>query len=122
MDAVASQVAPTVKNLPANAGDTRDTGLIPGCGRSYGVGKATPLKNSCLKNSMGRGAWKATVHVATNSETTEHMDAEPVATEGGPFCINLQKEIQHPQIWGSEEAPTYNQSPMYTRDSCTKFY
>ena len=47
----ASQVALVVKNLPANAGDVRDTGLIPGSGRISG-GYGNPLQYSCLKNSM----------------------------------------------------------------------
>ena len=54
-----------VKNLPANAGHSRDKGLIPGLGRSPGVGNDTPFQYSCLENSMGRGAWGATVHGAT---------------------------------------------------------
>ena len=45
-----------VKNPPANAGDTRDLGLIPGSGRSHGVGNINPLQHSCLENSMDRGA------------------------------------------------------------------
>ena len=49
-----------VKNLPANAGDIRDVGSVPGSGRSPGVGNDTPLQYSCLKNSMDRGAWQAT--------------------------------------------------------------
>ena len=56
-----------VKNLPANAGDTRDMGMIPGSGRSPGVGKSNPLQYSCLENSMDRGPWRA-----TESNTTEH--------------------------------------------------
>ena len=43
-----------VKNLPANAGDARDSGLIPGLGRSLGVGNGNPLQYSCLGNSMDR--------------------------------------------------------------------
>ena len=50
-----------VKNLPANAGGTRDTGLFPGLGRSPGEGNGNPLQYSCLENSMDRGAWQATV-------------------------------------------------------------
>ena len=46
-----------VKNLPADGGDTRDTGSIPGSGRSPEVGNGNPLQYSCLKNSMDRGAW-----------------------------------------------------------------
>jgi len=41
-----------VKNLPANAGDTRDTSSIPGSGRSPGEGNGIPLLYSCLENSM----------------------------------------------------------------------
>ena len=56
-----------VKNLPGNAGDTRDMGLIPGLGRSPGEGNGYPLQDSCLENPMDRGAWRATVHgVARN--------------------------------------------------------
>ena len=51
-----------VKNLPANAGDTRDTGSIPGSGRCPGGRHGTPLQYSCLENPMDRGAWQATVH------------------------------------------------------------
>ena len=45
-----------VKNPPANSGDTRDSGLIPGSGRSPGEGNGNPLQYSCLENSMDRGA------------------------------------------------------------------
>ena len=43
-----------VKNLPANAGDVGDTGLIPRWGRSPGVGNGNPLPYSFLKNPMER--------------------------------------------------------------------
>ena len=46
-----------VKNLPDNAGDVRDVGLIPGWGRSPGEGHGNPLQYSGLENSMDRGAW-----------------------------------------------------------------
>ena len=48
-----------VKNLPANAGDARDVGSIPGSGRSPAVGNGNPLWCSCLENSTDRGAWQA---------------------------------------------------------------
>ena len=51
-----------IKNIPANAGDSRDVGLIPGSGRSLGEGNGNPLQHSCLENSMDRGAWRVTVH------------------------------------------------------------
>ena len=59
-----------VKNPPANAGDTRDAGLIPGLGRSPGVGNDNPLQYSCPKNSIHRGAWRATVHGVSESDTS----------------------------------------------------
>ena len=65
----ASQVVLVVKNLPANAGDTRDTSSIPGSGRSPGIGNGTPLQYSCLENSMGKGVMQATVHEATKGQT-----------------------------------------------------
>ena len=51
-----------VKNLPANAGDARDAGLIPELGRLPGEGNDNPLQYPCLENSMDRGAWQATVY------------------------------------------------------------
>ena len=53
-----------VKNHPANA---RDTGSIPGSGRSPGEGNGNPLQYSCLGNSMDRGAWRVTVHLVAKS-------------------------------------------------------
>ena len=58
-----------VKNLPANAGDTRDTSSIPGSGRFPGEGKGNPLQASHLENPMERGAWQAAVHRFTQSWT-----------------------------------------------------
>ena len=60
-----------VKNPPASAGDIRDLGSIPALGRSPGGGHDNPLYYSCLENPMDRGAWWATVHRVTESDTTE---------------------------------------------------
>ena len=65
----ASQVALVVKNLPANAGDLRDVGSIPGLGRSPKVGNGKLLQYSCLENPMNRGAWWATVQGVEKSRT-----------------------------------------------------
>ena len=63
----ASQVSLVVRNLPANAGDSRDMGLIHWLGGSPGRGNENPLQHSCLKNPIDRGAWEATVHRVTKS-------------------------------------------------------
>ena len=60
-----------LKNTPVSAGNIRDTGSIPGLGRSSGEGHGNPLQYSCLEDPMGRGAWQATVHSVTESDTIE---------------------------------------------------
>ena len=57
-----------VKNLPANTGDIRDMGLIPGLGRCPGERHSNPFQYSCLENPMDRGAWRATVRQVTKSQ------------------------------------------------------
>ena len=57
------------EELPANTGDLRDSGLIPGSGRSPGEGNGTPHQYSCLENPMNRGAWWATVHRVAKNRT-----------------------------------------------------
>ena len=66
---MAFQAALVVKNLPANAGDIRDTGFIPGLGRSPGKGNGNPLQYSCQKNPMDRRTWRATVLGVSKSWT-----------------------------------------------------
>jgi len=71
-----------VKNLPANAGDVRTMGSIPGSGRSPGEGNrdlhfriliqyGSSLQYSCLENPMDRRAWWATVRRVAELDTTE---------------------------------------------------
>ena len=57
-----------VKNLPASA-DVRDMGLIPGLGKSPGVGNGNPLQYSCLEDPMDRGTWETIVHRVAQSQT-----------------------------------------------------
>ena len=64
----ASQEALVVKNLPANAGDIRDVGSIPGSGRSPGGERGNPLQYSCLEKPVDTGAWWATVRRVTKSQ------------------------------------------------------
>ena len=68
MISYAHKVALAVNN-PANAGDIRDAGLIPGLGRSSGGGRGNPLQYSYLGNLMDKGAWRAIVHGAAESQT-----------------------------------------------------
>ena len=65
----ASQLVLVLKNPPASAGDIKDMGVILGLGRSLGGGHGNPLQYSCLENPMDRGAWWATIHRVTKSQT-----------------------------------------------------
>ena len=65
----ASQVALVVKNLPANTGDIRDMGSIPGLWRFPGGGHGNPRQYSYLENPMDRGTLWAKVHRVTKSWT-----------------------------------------------------
>ena len=60
-----------IKNLPANAGDARDVGSIPGLGRSPGGGNGNLLQYSCLGNPMNRGACLSD---GKESDTTEQLN------------------------------------------------
>ena len=75
---------------PANAGDARDVGSIPGLGRSPGIGNGNPLQYSCLQNLMERGAWRATVHGVAKSQLQLSTDRErqdrPLHGGGGGPC------------------------------------
>ena len=69
-------MAQSVQNLPASAGHAGDLGLIPGSGKSPGVGNGNTLQYSCLENSMDRGVCQARVqrvtHGVTELNVTEH--------------------------------------------------
>ena len=67
-----------VKNPPANAGDTRLAGSIPGSGRSPGVGNGNPFQYSCLENFMNRGAWQSRVHGVTEADMTQQLSTSTV--------------------------------------------
>ena len=58
-----------VKNIPGKAGATGDSSSILGSGRSPGEENGNPLQYSCLENSLDRGAWRATVHRVSKSQT-----------------------------------------------------
>ena len=82
----AFQVVLALKDPPANAGDVRDIGMIPGSGRSPGGGHGNPLQCSCLENPTDRGAWQAAVPGISQSQTrlkrlNTHGGAGPIAGE-----------------------------------------
>ena len=62
-------MALAVKNLPIKAGDIRDTGSIPGLGRSLEEGHGNPLQHSCLENPMDERGWWTTVYRVTKNQT-----------------------------------------------------
>ena len=68
-----------VKNLPINAGDSRDTGSVPGWERSPGGGHDNPLQYSCLKNPMDRGAWRAMVRVKSQTRL-KHLSIQSLSS------------------------------------------
>ena len=63
-----SWVALVLRNLPANAGDARDSGLTPGLGRPR-EGHGNLLQYSCLENPMDRGACQAMAHRLAKNQT-----------------------------------------------------
>ena len=93
-----------VKNLPANSGDVRDTGSIPGSERSPGGGHSNSLQYSCLENPMHRGTWQATVHEVTKSHTqpkqlSKHKQ-KMQPKDAGPCRPGLAR-------WHHSREPTY---------------
>ena len=83
-----------VKNPPANAGDARDLGLLPGLGRSPGKGNGNSLQYSYLRNPMDRWAWWTTVHgIAKELDTTEYTHTHTHTHTHGCFT-NLYVFLQ----------------------------
>ena len=98
-----SQVVRVVKNLPANAGDAKDVGSIPGWGWSPGVGNSNPLWYYCLENSIDRGTWWATVHGVTKNQTRLSMRAESSSLQTVSSAVAWDR--------GGSRLPTFTLSP-----------
>ena len=98
----ASQVAPVVRNPPANVGNGREVGLNPGFGKSLEEGNGNPLQYSCLGNPMDRGAWRATVHGVTEEwDTTEY--AQEAERKWHTSELSLRR-LRPPQSVGSSRS------------------
>ena len=96
----------------ASACNAGDCSSIPGSGRSPGQGNGNPLRYSCLENPTDRGAWWATVHGVTKSQTRlSDFTSQPYlgsAINGLKFWIKVYKEKfllkkkyfkYYPNIW-----------------------
>ena len=73
--------------------------LIPGLGRSPGEGNGYPLQYSCLENSTDRGAWRATVHGVSESDTTEQLTLSQVLPHILQFSISKTKLTFCPDLF-----------------------
>ena len=90
------------KNMPANAGDARDTGLMLKSGRSPEGGNGNPLQYSCLENYMDRGAWWATVH-----------GSQRVRNDQGN--THTQSCLENPMDRGAWQATVHTLAKSWTR-------
>ena len=100
----ALQVAQLVKNPPANAEDTRDSGSILGSGRSLGVENGNPLQYSCLEHPMDRGTWWATIHGVAKSWTWRSTHRRSKSKRGRkPIWRN---NVWKPLTWGRKRPST----------------
>ena len=97
-----------VKNVSANAGDSRDADLIPGSGRSPRVRDGNPLQYSCWENSMGRRVWRAMVHGVSESNTTEHASMHPsIGKESRRILTVVSSQQEHFSLAPTLIAMTY---------------
>ena len=99
------------RNLPANAGDTRDAGLIIESRRPPGDGNGNPLQYFCLENPIDRGAWWVTVFRATKSQTRLsdfHFSISPhsVIPVGMPvkFSSATESKLILPTTWHTSKS------------------
>ena len=109
------------KNLPASAGDSRDTGSVLYLGRFPGGGNGNPLQYSCVKNSIDREAWRATVHGVTKSwtrlNTHTHIQIYPIlfihsSADGHLGCLYILAIVNSAAVntcvWALVWTPVFN--------------
>ena len=110
-----------VKNLPANVGDTRDAGFIPGLGRSSAEGNGNPFQYSCLEIFMDRRAWRATVHgvhegltwLSPHTSPFERKSEEPTLKGWGAILHLLEEEGYLHKLYEISAWTIYFFSSMY---------
>ena len=93
---MASLVAQTIMNLPANVGDP---GFVPGFGRSPGERNGYPLQYSCLENPIDRGVWQVTVHEVAKSRTCDWV----TKCTHAHMHTHTHKKLQISLIWEVNE-------------------
>ena len=106
----------TMENPPANAEVIRDTGSIPGLGRSPGEGNGNPLQYSCLGNSMDRGAWWATVHRFQGQTGLKQR-----SMHGKPHCRScwhLKLDTLQGECISSATPPTFSHQLLFLNELC----
>ena len=111
----ASQVALVVKNTLAKAGDIRDSGLIPGSGRSPGERHGNPLQYSCLESPEDGGAWWGAVHKVTQSQTRlKRLSMHACIGEGNGNPLQCSC-LENPRDRGTWWAAIYGVAQSWTR-------
>ena len=105
-----------IKESACNAGDAC---LIPGLGRSHGRWHGNPLQYSCLENPMDRGAWWATIHRVTKSDTTEATEHSGTAK----LHMNLffDQATQFLRIWSEYALQQYKNIYAQECSLCSNF-
>ena len=89
-----------VKNPPANAGDVKRAGSIPGLGRSPGAAHGNPLQCSLLENPTVRGAWRATVHRDAQSWTQlKRLSMHSSSIWKGPGLLHYPAFMEFLLFW-----------------------
>ena len=91
-----------VKNPSAKGGDSEDLDLMPGLGRSPGVGNGNLLEYSCLENSMDRGTWWATVHGVRHDSAHTRLSRQNGRTCRVPEAKAKESEESKMVIWVSK--------------------
>ena len=89
------------KEPTCQSGDTRDAGSIPGSGTSPGDRNGNPLQYSCLENSMDRGAWRATVHGVTKSQT--QLSCLLFCYLHHSYLVQVSQQVLGLEEWGKKK-------------------